>query len=501
MAFIDAFTKQLDPDRALQVATRRLIDASGLRYALGKQGTAWSPGEPLRLLFAGYVGTRNTGADVRVEEMIRQLRHVLGDDNVVMTIMTNDPALTAGYFQTVRQVQLPAVFPPFLYTECTQHHGVVACEGSMFKSKFAEALSTMMAGALGMATVEGKLAVGYGAEAGGMSPALERFVRETCRDALVICRNQPSQRLLEGLGIRTTGGTDTAWTFEPAPPEVGARVLQSYGLDPTRPILAVCPINPFWWPVRPDLVRAAAHKLTGEFAASHYRSVYFHEDSLEQADSYKAYIEGLATATRAFVQETGTQVVAIGMEQLDRSACEDFARALDSEIPVIVSDRHDMYTLVSALRRCSMLLSSRFHAIVTSMPATVASAGVTMDERIRNLMTERGHLDLVVEVDDEDLADSTLTMLRRLWTDRDRVIAETHAVLPAQLQRLGEMGIAFADEVARIYPSFPLPDRPRSWERFLPPLSPTVTRALLGDSGAPPTPHQMSTYDLSEHRI
>ena len=33
-------------------------------------------GQKLKLLFAGYNGTRNTGSDVRVEEMIRQIRHI-----------------------------------------------------------------------------------------------------------------------------------------------------------------------------------------------------------------------------------------------------------------------------------------------------------------------------------------------------------------------------------------------------------------------------------------
>jgi hypothetical protein len=41
-------------------------------------GERWSPGEKLKLLFAGYNGTRNTGSDVRVQEMLRQIRHVLG---------------------------------------------------------------------------------------------------------------------------------------------------------------------------------------------------------------------------------------------------------------------------------------------------------------------------------------------------------------------------------------------------------------------------------------
>ena len=47
----------------------------GWMFGLGR---AWKPGEKLRLLFAGYNGTRNTGSDVRVQEMLRQVRHVLG---------------------------------------------------------------------------------------------------------------------------------------------------------------------------------------------------------------------------------------------------------------------------------------------------------------------------------------------------------------------------------------------------------------------------------------
>ena len=42
-------------------------------------GRPWQPGEKLKLLFAGYNGTRNTGSDVRVEEMLRQVRRVLGE--------------------------------------------------------------------------------------------------------------------------------------------------------------------------------------------------------------------------------------------------------------------------------------------------------------------------------------------------------------------------------------------------------------------------------------
>ena len=43
------------------------------------------------------------------------------------------------------------IFPPFLFSTVRKYDGVVACEGSMFKSKFANALSIMTIGALGIA--------------------------------------------------------------------------------------------------------------------------------------------------------------------------------------------------------------------------------------------------------------------------------------------------------------------------------------------------------------
>ncbi|HMK21966.1 MAG TPA: hypothetical protein VK466_06505, partial [Terriglobales bacterium] len=65
--------------------------------------------------------------------------------------------------------------------------------------------------------------------------------------------------------------------------------------------------------------------------------------------------------------------VMIGMEMLDLDACERVAETLGGT-PVFASDKHDMYELVSILRASDRILSSRYHAIVTSMPAGIPSA-------------------------------------------------------------------------------------------------------------------------------
>ena len=56
--------------------------------------------------------------------------------------------------------------------------------------------------------------------------------------------------MLRELGVPTELGTDTAWTFEPRPAEYGQSVLRKVGWDGRTPVLVVCPINPFEWPVR-----------------------------------------------------------------------------------------------------------------------------------------------------------------------------------------------------------------------------------------------------------
>ncbi|MGC2233779.1 MAG: hypothetical protein WBA09_19935, partial [Candidatus Acidiferrum sp.] len=90
-----------------------LIEIRRLSWVFGL-GKRWTPGERLRLLFAGYNGTRNTGSDVRVQEMLRQVRHVLGAQNVDFSVMTQSFDRTRGYFEGTKQVYLPDVFPPFL---------------------------------------------------------------------------------------------------------------------------------------------------------------------------------------------------------------------------------------------------------------------------------------------------------------------------------------------------------------------------------------------------
>jgi polysaccharide pyruvyl transferase WcaK-like protein len=135
-----------------------------------------------------------------------------------------------------------------------------------------------------------------------------------------------------------------------------------------------------------------------------------------------------------------------------------------------------MFELVSILRAGSYMVSSRYHGIVTCMPSLVASAGVTMDERIRNLMRERGHEHLFLTVDDPELEPKLLNIMETLVKEADSVRDGIARTVVRNLKVMARMGVIFEDLLRRQYPDFPLKTGVRSWEEYLPRFSETLVR-------------------------
>jgi polysaccharide pyruvyl transferase WcaK-like protein len=290
--------------------------------------------------------------------------------------------------------------------------------------------------------------------------------------------------VLRELGVPTELGTDTAWTFEPLPSDYGRQVLRKVGWDEKARVLVVCPINPFEWPVKASVGKLAARKLTGAYKDSHYRSVYFHNSGPEADRAYERYLSAIANAVAAFRLQRNVFVVLVATERLDARPARKIAEKLGG-VPVLSSDDYDMYQLVSVLRACHMMASSRYHGIVTSMPALVASAGITMDERIRNLMQERDHADLLMNVDDPDLETRLLGALGRLYVDGDAIADGIGRTVVKNLKVMARMGVYFEEEVQKRYPDFVTRKGEWSWEDYLPPMSKGL-RELVGRYETPP---------------
>jgi polysaccharide pyruvyl transferase WcaK-like protein len=242
-------------------------------------------------------------------------------------------------------------------------------------------------------------------------------------------------------------------------------------------VLVVCPINPFEWPVRASVMKYALHGLTGAYKDSHYRTVYFHNSGPVADRAYQHYLNSIANAVHAFRTQRKVFVIMVATERLDARPANRIAEKLGG-IPVLTSDQYNMYELVSILRCCHMMASSRYHGIVTSMPALVPSAGITMDERIRNLMRERGHQELLTTVDDPDLDQKLLAALNVLATDGERISDGIARTVVKNLKVMAQMGVFFEEEVQRRYPDFPTRAGEWSWEDYLPPMNESLKQLI-----------------------
>jgi len=319
--------------------------------------------------------------------------------------------------------------------------------------------------------------VAYAGDAGHMDDLIQWMCARYTNESLVITRSLESQQLLTSLGIPNELGADTAWTFEPCQPEYAHAALRRAGWDEKTPVLALCPIHPFVWPVRASVAKYIASATSGAYKDSQYRTVYFFESGAEVERKFKHYVDGYTQATKAFLQRHKVFPVLVAMERLDAVAC----RAIEKEIPglpILTSDDFDMFELVSILRACTYMVSSRYHGIVTCMPAGVVSAGVTMDERIRNLMRERGHQHLLLTVDDPDLGPKLREVMERLVVEADAIRDSIGRTVVSNLKAMSRMAVFFEDAVRKTYPEFPLRKGVVSWEDNLPPLSEDLRRLV-----------------------
>ena len=441
-------------DKLVSIIVRIIAASAGWAHILpGVHCARYVPGEKLKVLLAGYNGARNTGSDVRVAALAEQIRDALGPENVEISVMSFDPESTAVYFEGIaQQVSFSTIFFMPLLRACSEHHVAVLCEGSTFKSKFADALTLYSCEAAGVMRAQGKPCVAYGGEVGEMSPYLERAVRNLCSDVLFMARSSASYEAARELGLETLRGTDTAWTFDSTRGNDEAMgLLRAGGWDGNRPLIGIAPVNPYWWPVKPSVAKWMAVAL-GDERFLKFQKWYFFSWSEERNKLYQRYLDDLASAALTFARERGFQPVVFGMEKLDENASIQLAARLGGNVPVLLSKRLDGYAIGSALRTLDVLLTSRYHAQVLASGANVPTVAVSMDERLDNLADELGMPgDLLLHVGDSDLAPRILLALDYASDNRDAI--------SAQVAKRREELIAMLDDMAQWFAEYVLSER------------------------------------------
>lgn len=435
------------------------------------------PSLPRNILLYGYCGAGNIGADIRMGEIIRQVHHLF-KENEIKFEYTSEHIIDQSAYNLISRSAAGYDLADLL--NC--YDGVIICEGSLFKSQFSNIIALSFMSALAIAAAQRKVSVAYGAEAGYMDRNIATFARTYCQKSLILARSSASHRFLtQELGLPAEHGTDTAWTFNPAPPQRGLMLLRDAGWDGVAKLLCIAPVNPFWWPARPDLEKAAAMQANGEFKQLHRKSIFFQQDSDEIKTQYYGYLDAIAVAINEYCQAEGAFPVLIGMEQHDNIHCSDLKSRLNFIAPIFTSGEYGSEDIVSILRQSFIVISSRYHALVTAMPGCVPGIGITIDERIRNLMVDRGASECVLEADDPDLSAVLLRTLRHVDRHHASYVASLPAFVAGQLRRMGTMAESLCREFESKFPELPVTRHLRV-EDYLPPLNSELQVFLHGST-------------------
>ncbi len=396
----------------------------------------------LHILLAGYNGAGNTGSDIRVAEIRKQLEERLGTDQIEISVMTLDEEAIRCYFDDdVHLVHTYSIFFWDLFKACCANQAVILCEGSTLKSKFANALTLYSCEAAGIMKNQHKPCIAYGSEAGEMDAFLERTVRHLCSDTYFIARTQNSLDQIHSLGLAGHLGTDAAWKFDSSSYNGWAvRRLKQSDWDGVSPLLGIAPINPFWWPVKPSLAKWLKTKITGDHSFQ-FQLWYFFSWSKQRKQLFEDYLDAIAGAVNEFATAFSCHVVILGMEQLDKDACDKLKAKLEMPVSVFLSSDHNGYEMASVLRQLSFLITSRYHAEVLSMEAKVPGIAISMDERLDNLLQEMDMCrNQLLHAEDPDLSSKLKNALEFVRTHQKNLKEELGPQLMHYQKTLDEMG-------------------------------------------------------------
>ena len=199
--------------------------------------------------------------------------------------------------------------------------------------------------------------------------------------------------------------------------------------------------------------------------------------------AYKKYLGAMAGAVKAFRARHNVFPILVAMERLDARACEALAPQLGGA-PVFTSER---VRYVRTGERAALLQPDGFFALsrhcdVHARPGPLGR--ITMDERIRNLLRERGHEHLLLTVDDPDLEAKLLVVMERLAADADAIRDGIARSVVRNLKTMARMGVFLERAVHERYPEFPVRSGVHSWEEYLPPLSGNLEQLLETYEGA-----------------
>jgi polysaccharide pyruvyl transferase WcaK-like protein len=336
------------------------------------------------VLLVGYNGANNTGSESRLLSIIEDVRAVLGPEAVI-TIPTLNPVNLCRYIdETPNEViaPIPSIYFGALKRLVRSNDLVLLVEGSCYMDTWTSALLWAFLWSTKQAARFGKPSMAYAVDSGSLSPSnLRRVQRDASLTDLIVTRTQAAADRLKGYGVEAPMDVtaDTSFTFEMEASDEG--ILQSLWPETASgKVAGITPVDFYMWPV---VIRPFGRK------SNVYRWPYYYSRSRARTEATERLARGLARQASSLIDDDH-HVALVCMEQLDEPLARKVEGLIDrpDKVRVFSSCEYNASEMQGILKGLDLLVTSRYHSAVLSMPAEVPMVAIGHDFRTMDLFQD-----------------------------------------------------------------------------------------------------------------
>ena len=351
-----------------------------------------------RILLVGYNGANNTGAEAKLLVSINEVRSVLGPDACITIPSLNEKNLRR-YLQEGPNLKIEPVRPSLFFVDIRKYVKrndlILLVEGSCYMDTWGAALLWYYLLSTRYAHSMKKPCVAFSVDAGNASHFNRWLIRrEASKTSLILARTKNAAERLQKWEVKAPieVTADNAFAFQPKPEDQD--LLKRVWPEASH-VVGIAAEDIYIWPVQIKLWDRRKYC---------YRWPYYYQHSKTCQEKSELLVDVLACQADEIVEKYDKDIALLSMEGLDTAFTNKIQQHMKhaDRTKIFSSIQYNASQMTSVLRNSDMLITSRYHAGVLSLPNQVPQTAIGHDLRIKDLYNDCEIPELFVDHEDPD---------------------------------------------------------------------------------------------------
>jgi polysaccharide pyruvyl transferase WcaK-like protein len=311
----------------------------------------------------------------------------------------------------------PSVFFFDIWKFVRQNDLIILVEGSCYMDTWGQALLWFYLLATRFAHSMKKPCIAYSVDAGTASRFNRWLIRrEASKTNLILARTQEAADRLKKLDVNAPieVTADNAFAFRPKPQD---KDLLKRVWPEASHVVGLAAEDIYIWPVQ---IRPWGRK---KYC---YRWPYYYQHSKTCQQKSELLVDVLAVQADEIIEKYDKDIALLSMEGLDTTFTNKIQQHMKhaDRTKVFSSTQYNASQMSSILRSLDLLITSRYHAGVLSLPHYVPQTAIGHDLRIRDLYTDLEIPEFFVDHEDPDRYKLLSDNVERLFNEYNIIRAK-----------------------------------------------------------------------------